>query len=150
VDFTPIYHVAFVVESIEEATEAWGKALGIRFGRLQTPTILWGTPEGQREQLTKFVYSLNGPPYIELLERQDDSLWETVGFHHLGVWSEDVPGDSDRLVEAGCPWNCAILNPEGQKVGGCIHTVIDGARIELVSHAVALPRLARYIGGGDY
>jgi hypothetical protein len=142
--------VGFVVEDLDQAMAAWGRALELRFGRVQTPTLSWATPTGTRDLLTKFVYSLNGPPYIELLERRDDSLWETVGFHHLGVWSEGVAEESDRLSAIGCPWSCAIVNPAGDKVGGCIHTVVDGATVELVSRATTIPRLARYISGGDW
>jgi hypothetical protein len=120
VDTTPVFHVAFVVEDIEEASAAWGRAIGVRFGKLQTPSLVWGTPEGKRELVCKFVYSINGPPYIELVERRDDSFWEEVGFHHLGVWSNDVAVDSERLTSIGAEWSCAVLDTAGVRTGGCI------------------------------
>jgi hypothetical protein len=155
-DFTPLYHVGFVVKDFDAAMAAWNEATGIRFGAILTPTLTWGSrgDDGDlvtQELETKYVYSINGPPYIELLQQRDGTPWEHLGFNHIGMWSDDVASDSDRLSALGCPWACAILDPATLgKIGGCVHTVIDEARIELVSRAGTMPRLARYLGGASW
>jgi hypothetical protein len=153
---TPLYHVGFVVKDIDAAMAAWSEATGIRFGAILTRTLTWGSPADDgalaiQEVETKFSCSINGPPYIELIQRRDGKPWEHLGFHHIGMWSNDIASDSDRLAALGCPWAGASLDPVTLgKVGGCFHTVIDGARVELVSRARGRARPARYLGGaGD-
>lgn len=98
-----------------------------------------------------FVISLDGPPHIELLSRVEGSMWDQLGLHHLGMWSDDVPVDSATLESRGCAWESALMAPDGRRAGGCYHrlTTID-ARVELVSRPNSAPALARYLAGGDY
>jgi hypothetical protein len=148
-DATRIFHVAFVVNSLEDAIGIWEREIGLKFGPVQRPTVRIATPDAEATFTTAVVYSFNGPPYIELIERQADSVWSESGFHHLGIWSAGVAEESDRLTESGCAWQSAIVDSDHRRVGGCIHTLVDNAPIELVSRAATLPRLARYIGGGS-
>ena len=51
-----------------------------------------------------FTYSAEGPQHIELLEGEPGSIWDgrvTPGLHHIGVWSDDVAGETSRLVKEG-------------------------------------------------
>ncbi|MFB4309425.1 VOC family protein [Actinomadura sp. GTD37] len=146
-----IYHVGIVVDALEPAMEQFAAAAGVTWGRVQRFAAGFGTPSGPRTFDQAFVLSLEGPPYIELLVRVPDSVWERTGLHHLGMWSDDVPGESAGLEEGGCPWEAALLDAEGRRAGGCYHVLPGlGARVELVSRAASAPRLERYLAGGDY
>ncbi|SEG92952.1 Glyoxalase/Bleomycin resistance protein/Dioxygenase superfamily protein [Thermomonospora echinospora] len=146
-----IYHVGIVVAALEPAMEEFSEATGVTWGRVQRFPAEFATPSGPRTFHQTFVLSLEGPPYIELLVRVDDSVWEKTGLHHLGMWSEDVAGESAALEGRGCAWEAAILDGEGRRAGGCYHTLPNSdARIELVSRAASAPRLERYLAGGDY
>ncbi|MEU5879173.1 VOC family protein [Spirillospora sp. NPDC047279] len=146
-----IYHVGIVVPALEPAMEQFGAAAGVTWGRVQHFPVEFATPAGTRTFDQSFVLSIEGPPYIELLVRVDDSVWEKTGLHHLGMWSDDVPGESAALEERGCAWQAALLDGAGRRAGGCYHLLPDvDIRVELVSRAASAPRLERYLAGGDY
>ncbi|MFF5257933.1 VOC family protein [Actinomadura viridis] len=146
-----IYHVGIVVPDLEPAMEEFSATTGVTWGRVQRFPAGFATPSGPRTFHQTFVLSLEGPPYIELLVRVEDSVWERTGLHHLGMWSDDVPGESAGLEGRGCAWEAAIVDGEGRRAGGCYHVLsASGARIELVSRAASAPRLERYLSGGDY
>ncbi|MFI0350088.1 VOC family protein [Actinomadura sp. 9N407] len=146
-----IYHVGIVVPALEPAMEQFSASTGVTWGRVQRFPVEFATPSGPRTFEQTFVLSLEGPPHIELLVQVPDSVWEKTGLHHLGMWSDDVPGESDGLEERGCAWQGAILDGEGRRSGACYHLLPDlDARIELVSRDASGPRLGRYLAGGDY
>ena len=66
--------------------------------------VIW-TPTGGSQQVhLKYVYSAEGPQHIELLEGPAGSFWdgrEQPGAHHVGIWVDDVRGETDALVAAG-------------------------------------------------
>ena len=114
-------------------------------------TLRWGTPAGQRLLETTFLFSLDGPPFVELLQWRPGSLWDKVGFHHIGAWSDDLAAESERFVSEGFEWRSAILNPSNEPVGGCVHTIVDDAPLRTtVSRPITLPRFDRYLTGGEW
>jgi hypothetical protein len=120
-------------------------------GRVQHLPAEFATPAGPRTFDQAFVLSLEGPPYLELLVQAGNSVWEKTGLHHLGMWSDDAPGESAALEERGCAWEAALLDHAGRRAGGCYHILSDfDVRIELLSRAFGAPRLERYLSGGDY
>lgn len=146
-----IYHVGIVVASLEPAMRELSEATGITWGAPQrdVPTT-YATPDGPRGWPVTFVYSTE-PPYLELLERQDDSLWSELGLHHLGLWSGDVHGESLDLEQRGCTWQAAMSDGDGTRLGACYHLLpAASSRIELVSQERSQPRLERYLAGGAY
>lgn len=146
-----IYHVGIVVADLEPAMAQFSAASGVTWGRVQRFPAEFASPSGTRTYDQTFVLSLEGPPYIELLVQVPDSVWERTGLHHLGMWSDDVAGESADLEERGCAWEAALLDGAGRRAGGCYHLLHDlDVRVELVSRAASAPRLDRYLAGGDY
>jgi len=50
------------------------------------------------------VYSVEGPPFIELIESQDDGVWghqHGEGLHHIGLWEDDVTARLAELAAQG-------------------------------------------------
>jgi hypothetical protein len=45
------------------------------------------------------TYSVEGPPFTELVERMDGILLDTNGLHHIGSWDE-TPDETRARVEA--------------------------------------------------
>jgi hypothetical protein len=97
-----------------------------------------------------FTYTLDGPPYLELIERRPNTVFDALGLHHIGVWTDDPVGESGRLAELGWPRETVALTPEGEWGGGLFHEGMGCLRLEVVDIARSGPRLARYLGGGDY
>ncbi len=92
------FHVGIVVESLEESMAEMSAALGID----------WRTPHNSTygNWNIRVVYSLQGPPYVELIQGELGGPWDTSkGSHidHIGIWVDDVPTDSGKLLDNGIP-----------------------------------------------
>jgi hypothetical protein len=93
---------------------------------------------------------LEGPPYLELIERREGTVFEDVGMHHLALWCDDPAAESVRLEGEGWPRESVNLTPEGNWAGALYHLGTAGLRVEVVDIAKSGPRLCRYLAGGDY
>ncbi|MCF1592562.1 VOC family protein [Streptomyces muensis] len=125
-----LYHVGFAVPDIEAARGAVGRALSVEFGPPRPRQIgdwaIW------------VALSIEGPPFLELIEGPADSPWAAPDgsrFDHLGFWSARLADDRDMLAARGC----RILL-DGLKAGlpMSFHEVPElGARIEVVDASAA-------------
>jgi hypothetical protein len=108
------------------------------------------TPDGSDHFDVAYVYALEGPPYLELIEQRTGSVFAEVGLHHIGVWCDDPAHESARLEAEGVARETVILTPEGNWSGGLFHLTQTQLRVEVVAIAKSGPRLCRYLEGGDY
>jgi methylmalonyl-CoA/ethylmalonyl-CoA epimerase len=146
----PHFHVGVVVADLESGMEEIARALGLRWGRVQRRQVEMEGPDGPVALEMAYAYSLDGPPHLELIERRAGSIFDTVGLHHVGVWTQDRPGESARLESLGWPRETVGLCPDGTWAGGLFHTGTGGLRVEVVDVGRSGPRLLNYLGGGDY
>ena len=138
---TPLYHVGVLVNDIEAAMAHFGAELGLTFNE---PRVIRlddleeaGQPAPARD--LKVVYSVEGPPYLELIEAQEGGVWghhHGEGLHHIGSYHDDLAGRVAQLIEAGTPPECTV------KMGGELIAIYLGpehthnARLELVRRAL--------------
>ena len=120
------YHVAIVVEDLDAAIAELGPLLGIS----------WEEPRDREMHGVPFrmAYSRGAPPWIELLERSEGTPFDTLGLHHVGVWTEDHEADKRRLAEAGLE-----LELDGVPIGRVFslhRAAASGLRVELVDASV--------------
>jgi hypothetical protein len=147
----PPYHVGIVVAHVEQAMAELTDVLGVSWGRIQRREKLMEAPAGPKPINICYAYTIDGPPYLELIERRPDSVFDTVGLHHIGVWTEDVAGESARLEDLAWPRETVTLMPDGTTwSGGLYHVGMGCLRLEVVDIASSGPRLVHYLGGGDY
>ncbi|HVX22059.1 MAG TPA: VOC family protein [Acidimicrobiales bacterium] len=146
---SPFFHVCVVVADLEKATDRMSETLGLHWGDVVESDVHFETPSGPTPTQVRFRYSLEGPPFLEVLERQDGTPWSEVGLHHLGLWGNGSRDTSAWLASGGCPRETVLMTPDGDWVGGLFHILDDGLRIEIVEDEVK-PRLARYLGGGPF
>jgi hypothetical protein len=147
---TPPFHVGAVVADLTTGMEEITQALGISWGRVQRRELSLEAPGGPRPVDVAYAYSLGGPPYLELIEQRPDSVFAQLGLHHIGVWTQDPHGESQRLDAMGWPRETVIIGPDGQWGGGLFHTGTSDLRVEIVDIVRSGPRLVNYLGGGDY
>ena len=98
----------------------------------------------------KFTYSAEGPQHIELLEGAPGSIWDgrvNPGIHHVGVWSDDVKGETEALIAQG--WTLAMAQASPDKGYGAFAYVQppSGLIVELVWSAIK-PMFDRWFAGG--
>ena len=143
IDYQRLFHVGVRVPSLDAAMEEIGASMGITWAeRRENPAQTLWTPSGGLQEIhLKYTYSAEGPQHIELLEGPPGTFWdgsETPGAHHVGVWADDVQGETDRLVSLGWTLVGAQHDP-GAGAGVGMFTYLQppsGLIVELVDSAV--------------
>jgi catechol 2,3-dioxygenase-like lactoylglutathione lyase family enzyme len=134
--YEPYFHVGILVRDVEAARADFTARLGVEFEPVHHQQIATG-------ETTRFCYSLQGPPYLELVEMTGTGSWspeQPEGFHHLGVGDPSVParctafGDRVDLIAPGADGAplVALTPPEA----------LHGVRVEYFDAAVA----AQFLG----
>jgi catechol 2,3-dioxygenase-like lactoylglutathione lyase family enzyme len=127
----PFFHVGILVRDIEAARADFTAKLGVEFEPVHGQQIATG-------ETTRFCYSLQGPPYLELVEMTGTGSWsagQPEGFHHIGISDPSVParcaafgGQVDLIASAedGAP-RVVLTRPEA----------LHGIRVEYFDAGVA-------------
>jgi len=127
----PFFHVGILVRDVEAARADFTARLGVEFEPVHSQQIATG-------ETTRFCYSLQGPPYLELVEMTGTGSWspdQPEGFHHLGASDPSVParcaafGDGVDLIAPGTDGTplVALTPPQA----------LHGVRVEYFNAAVA-------------
>ena len=109
----PAYHVGILVRDIEEARRRFAAALGIAFGPVE-PRVLTFT-SGEADEVV-LCYSVEGPPYIELIEANGSGLFgvqHPEGVHHIGAWVTDGPSHCAALQAKGVGTDRQLRSVDG-------------------------------------
>lgn len=139
---SPFYHIGMVVPDIDEAMRHLGDTLGLRWAKVQR-TAMGVTVAGERvSRDISFVYSTDGPPYIELISVSEPPWAAKDGIHHLGYWTDDLVADLGALLADGY-----TLAARGR--GFAYLSSPTGALVELVDTR-SIPMFDRWMAGGDY
>lgn len=143
------YHVAFVVPDLEEAMARYEQAFSYRWTRVRDRTRTVTTEAGPQEVRLRIVFSIEGPPHVELIERAPQSLWDgPETLHHIGYWAEDVKVESARLAACGLPWAASMdLGEPGGPWRMAYHrSAVGDGYIELLDASVRAEFEARLAG----
>ena len=137
-----MYHVGVVVPDVRAAMEQYSAAHGFSWSRVGD-SLLDVVVDGRRRQARiAATYSLEGPPYLELVEERSGDVWaaQALGLQHVGFWTDDLDGSVRRLESAGFPSRVRHAPDEGRPELFSYHEVAPGLWWELVSEAFR-PRL---------
>ena len=151
IDYSRVYHHGVRVPDLDSAMADSGAALGLTWCEPQRrQQAVWLPDHGEVEIPLRFTYSMQGPQHVELLEGAPGSIWDgrdAPGVHHIGVWSDDVAGESACLVAAG--WTVRLAQrPPDEGYGGFTYVQPpSGLIVELVSSAIR-PMFERWFAGG--
>jgi hypothetical protein len=97
------YHVAFLVKDLQTAIPDMEKALHLHF-RKPEPLNRAELDAGSTDAPVMSSYSLEGPPYVQLIEAQPSGVYgiqQGEGLHHFGVWVDDAEESRQVLEGAG-------------------------------------------------
>jgi len=135
------YHLCFVVQDIETATNDLTRTLGVTWSPVQDGRLgEWGY---------RIVLSAEGPPFFEVIQGPPGSPWDaTAGsrFDHLGYWSDGVDVDKHRMGRRGARMEFDAC-PYGRSFS--YHRLDSlGLRIELVDASVQPAFLDTWSPGG--
>jgi catechol 2,3-dioxygenase-like lactoylglutathione lyase family enzyme len=145
---SPHYHVGIVVKDVAEAQAVLAEQLGVTWGPVLHIDAL-DLRDGAGADLVlpnTFCYSVEAP-HIELLEEVPGSVWvcnEHSNLHHIGFWADDLPSETARLTDIGCPLQLCGRN--GSKAPATFSYLGNplGIRIEIVDSAL-LPMMDAHV-----
>ncbi len=151
IDLSRTYHTGIRVLDLDAAMEELGASLGVTWCVVQErEQLVWTEAGGAQAVPLRFTYSAEGPIHLELLQGASGSVWDATGapgLHHLGVWTDDVAGETQRLIDGGWALVAASRRPEE---GFGMFTYVappSGLIVELVDAALT-PMFERWWAGG--
>jgi catechol 2,3-dioxygenase-like lactoylglutathione lyase family enzyme len=138
-DVNRIYHTGFVVPDMAAARALWTQATGVRWApvHLYNPLRLWSPKGGWTEVQIKVCYSRPGPHQLEIIEGPKGTFYDPARMEdnrHLGLWTDDLGAEVERLLASGWQLLCAKGTPE-ERYGtvAFMKPPIPGPVLELVS-----------------
>lgn len=136
---------------LDKAMAELGPSLGVSWAQpREGDQPLWTPAGGPQRVPLRYTYSVEGPQHLELLEGAPGSVWsagDSPGLHHLGIWVEDVAGETVRLLDAGWDLVAAQKSPaEGCGVFAYVAPP-SGLIVELVDAGIE-PHFAAWWGAG--
>jgi hypothetical protein len=132
----PYYHVGIVVPDLPRAQRELTELLGVTWG----PTMRLEQSEYRDEHghdvvlPTALSYSVDAP-HLEVIQEQPGTVWECnqhSNLHHIGLWSDDLAGDSAALTGAACPMVLCGRAGDRAPLSFAYHRSDLGVRIEVV------------------
>ncbi len=124
----PFFHVGILVRDIEAARADFAARLGVTFEPVHSQRIATG-------ETTRFCYSLQGPPYLELAEMTGAGSWsaqQPEGLHHIGVGAASVTarcaafGNRADLIASGDHGAPRVVLTRPEELHGVRVEVFDG------------------------
>src|SRR5262245_50079700 len=109
------FHVGYVVPDLGEAMQRLTASAGLRWAPARMLPVTLRTPAGEISTEVNLTYSVQGPPYLELIAEQPGTVWgsEHRGFPHLGYWSPRFADDIDALTRAGFEFEAGSVDEHG-------------------------------------
>lgn len=134
-----VFHAGFVVRDLEGAMSVLGAALGVNWAKaLEAPPMKLRTRSGDVEVPgMRLTYSAQ-PAHVELIEEVPGTLWEAetgMRGHHVGMWTDDLAAEVERLEGLGLPLHTHGLDADGRLATFAYHETPFGMYLELVDTA---------------
>ncbi|MFV0463943.1 MAG: VOC family protein [Nostocoides sp.] len=145
----PFYHVGLIVPDLGQARRDLTGSLGLTWASEQhadMPVLIDGEPT-TRELC--FVYSVEGPPYVELIAAAEPPWDMREGMHHMGIWSEDLLEDLETLESQGYRKAVTGITRGGASGGFAYLNSPAGLLVELVDTR-SKAAFDRWLAGGEY
>lgn len=129
-----LYHIGIVVEDFDATCAQMSRTDGAVWSpTIETDLAVWTIDAGMQTYHFKAAYSV-AAPHLEIVQAIPGTMMAaTPGkpIHHLGYWTDDLTGDSERLERLGHPRVlCAMEN--GKLYGYAYHRTPDGLYQEIV------------------
>jgi len=132
------FKTGIVVTDLEAAMGELGKQLGVEWTPVQAVPLAVRTPAALEQLDLRVVVSREGPTFLELIEAQPTGYYSAPGgsyLHHVGLWVDDLAGESTRLKAEGWELEAAGEFDGVSPAGFAFHRSPWGLRIELGDRA---------------
>ena len=137
-----IYHVGYVVADLDAAMTQFTDAIGARWVDHVVRARYRDAAEQVVEVELHTSFTLDGPVHVELIQAAPGTIWELgpgPRIHHIGLWTDDVAAEAQRLVRSGLPVVAGGLDDVDASVPGYFsyHDNPHGGKVELGAHRQA-------------
>jgi hypothetical protein len=133
---TNLYHVGVLVTDLDAAMAQFAEVLGVTFGEPRTVAAVVEEGGTRTERPLHVVYSIEGPPFLELIEAQEGGVWgghHGEGLHHIGSWQTGLAERLAAMAEAGVIPE-AVMTIDGTLIAAYLEpSHLHQTRVELVS-----------------
>ena len=144
-----LFHVGFVVHDVEAAMSELSAATGVHWRDVGHRRISTRLREGIRDLDYTAVFTIEGPPHIELVGAMNGTPWWPAGpaqLHHLGYHADDLAAASAAMDAAGLRRvACDATGADGEAALFAYYQATGGYFVELLS-TQARPRAASTAG----
>lgn len=130
IEYEGFFHIGIVVDDMESGMADISRRFGVTFPEPRNANVRIRYNGEEQQVAVKFVYSRQGPPYLELIEAVPGTVWETIGIHHLGVFCDHMEVEVEKLVSEGYVHEAASLGPDGSLQGAQYIVNGKGVRLE--------------------
>src|SRR5579859_6992061 len=98
-----LYHIGLTVPDLGVAMEQYTAAFGFSWATTHESRLEVIVDGERRRAEIAVTYSVQGPPYLELVQERSGSIWGADGFalSHVGFWAEDLAAGQRALDESG-------------------------------------------------
>ncbi|HCV00925.1 MAG: hypothetical protein CL897_04515 [Dehalococcoidia bacterium] len=137
INYDDVFHIGIIVPEIESGMAEISKRFGASWPRPPgAANVRVRTKAGVQVLSSRFAYTAEGPPYIELIEAVPGTVWEAgkgSRIHHLGAFVDDLDEEISRLTAEGAELEMATVDEDGKRVLGVSYINSDlGVRLELL------------------
>ena len=130
IEYEGFFHIGIVVEDMQRGMDDIARRFAVTFPDARDANVRIRYGDEEQQVAVKFVYSREGPPYLELIEAVPGTVWEKVGIHHLGVFCDAMENEIEKLVSEGYTHEAASLGPDNSLQGAQYITNNSGVRLE--------------------
>ena len=130
IDYAGFFHIGIVVKDMATGMADMSRRFGVTFPEAREANVKMRYLGVDQQVAVKFVYSREGPVYIELLEAVPGTVWENPGIHHLGVFCDGMEDEVNKLVADGYTHEAASFGADGSLQGAQYITNDSGIRLE--------------------
>ena len=141
-----LYHIGLTVPDLGAAMEQYTATFGFSWATIHESTLDVIVDSERRQAQIAVTYSIQGPPYLELVQERHGSIWGADGFAltHVGFWVEDLSAGRRALDQTGLAARVHDAGRGGQPARFSYHPFAGGLWIELV-HTSFKAQLADWI-----
>ena len=129
-----LYHIGLTVPDLHAAMEQYSDAFGFGWATVRESTHAVVVDGEQRHAQIAVTYSVQGPPYLELIEERHGAVWGADGLAltHVGFWAEDVSAAVRALDASGVTVRVSADTADGRPLRYSYHRFGRGLWLELV------------------
>lgn len=127
-----MYHVGLVVPDLAATAAQYTDLFGLQWAeprRTALPVVV----NGERVEPELIVsYSLNGPPYLELMQELSGDVWaaDALALDHIGFWTPDLDAAVAEFEQRGLP---SVVREVADRNRFSFHRSGGGPWLELVA-----------------